>query len=227
MNSLSRTIKLIGNEAVQKLKNCNTLVVGVGGVGGLACELLCRSGIENFTVVDNDIVDITNINRQIIATFNTVGQLKVKAMSDRLLSINDKANIRAMPIVFNEQSVSQVFDRSYDFVVDAIDSVKDKCTLIKFCVNNNIKIISSMGSGNRFDIPSFKIVDLSKTKDDGLAKAVRTRLRKDNIIHTPCVCASTSAVSSDGEIGSIAYYPSAASTVIAAYVINSILSCLN
>lgn len=223
-NSLSRTVKLIGDKAVEKLISSNILVVGVGGVGGLACELLCRSGIGSMTIVDNDIIELSNLNRQLAATLNTLGQLKVNALSDRLLSINDKLNIRALPILFNEDSIPQVFDRHYDFVVDAIDSVNDKCTLIKYCFNNNINIISSMGSGNRFDIPSFQIMDLAKTHDDGLAKAVRTRLRHDNIIHSPCVCASTKAVSSNGEIGSIAYYPSASSCVLSAYVINKLIA---
>ena len=224
MNDFSqRTVALIGAEGYQKLKNSVILLVGTGGVGGYAAEFLVRAGVGDITVVDGDDVEPSNLNRQIIATADTVGMPKVEALKSRLLSINSGLKITALKRRFCSGNADEIFSREFDFVVDAIDSVKDKVSLISAAKSRGVPIVSAMGAGNRYDIPSFAVKDIYSTSGDGLARVMRKKLREAGVDSLPCVCAQSAPVAADGVIGSISYYPAVCAGVIAAYVINKLL----
>ncbi len=175
MNKFSRVIALIGEDKLNALKNSNVLVVGVGGVGGVACEALVRSGIGKITIIDNDVVSETNINRQIIANTKTIGLKKVDIMRDRLLDINPDCSITALSMYYNIDT--QIDFSCFDYVIDCIDSMKSKVHLVKTCLDNKINIISSMGTGNKLDPRKLEISKLSKTSYCPLAKILRKELK--------------------------------------------------
>lgn len=224
-NWKKRTELLVGEKGLNKLDNSSVCVFGIGGVGGYVCEMLVRAGIENITLVDFDKVDETNINRQIIATTLTIGKNKCDVMQERLKSINQNVVVDAKNVLFSEETINFCFDKHYDFVVDAIDMVKNKTLLISYCINNNIPIISAMGAGNRIGIPKFEIGDIFKTYNDGLAKVMRKNLKSLGI--NKHICAYTTELASSNknttEIGSISYYPAMCGCVISAYVVNELL----
>ena len=223
-----RTKLLIGDNGLQTLQNSNILVVGIGGVGGYAVEVLTRSGVGNFTIVDGDNVDITNINRQIIATHSTVGKPKVDVFAERMKDINPNVNVRALNLRFNSDSVHLVFDRQYDYVIDAIDSVQDKLLLIKTVREKGINIISAMGAGNKIEMNDFAVVDIYKTQNDKLAKKMRKLLKDNGITHLDTVTNNAMPMQIDGNvIGSIAYMPSLAGIKLGGYVINKLLNNKN
>lgn len=222
MSYFDRTELLIGSLGIEKLNKANIILFGCGGVGGYVAEMLVRSGVGNLTIVDFDKVDITNINRQIIALNSTIGQYKVDVLKNRLLDINPNCNI----VAINKRYTADcdLLDKSYNYIIDAIDSVSDKVALIKQAHDLNIKIISAMGAGNRLDIPKFEVADISKTYNDGLAKVVRKKLRDLGITKHNVVFTSSLKVEHDGTtIGSIAYYPAMCGCVLASYVINDII----
>jgi len=180
-NWLNRTENLIGNDALTKLQSSNVAVIGIGGVGSFCAEALARSGINDITLIDNDIVDITNINRQLIADTTTIGMSKVEVMKERILKINPNATVTAHQTFLNEENVSTLIFNKYDFVVDCIDNINSKIALIEYCHNENINIISSMGTGNKLDPTKFEIANISKTSVCPLAKIIRKKLREKNI----------------------------------------------
>ncbi len=181
MEELSRTIMLLGEENVEKLKNKKILVFGVGGVGGYTCEALARTGVGRIDIVDNDTVSLSNINRQIIALHSTVGQKKVDVMKSRMLDINPSIVVNAFDTFYTPE-VSEKFDfTKYDYVIDAIDTVAGKIDLAEKCDALNVPIISSMGAGNKLDPCAFKVADIYKTSVCPLAKAVRTALKKKGV----------------------------------------------
>lgn len=219
-----RTKLLIGDSNLQKLQNSNILVVGVGGVGGNALEVLTRSGVGNFTIVDGDKVDITNINRQIIATHSTIGRAKVDVFKERMLDINPNINVRALNIRFNQDSVNMIFDRHYDYVIDAIDSVKDKLLLIATAKDKNLNIISAMGAGNKIEMTDFEIVDIFKTQNDKLAKKMRKLLKDSGIKKLDTVTNNAIPLQIEGNtIGSIAYMPPLAGIKLGGYVVQQLI----
>lgn len=219
----SRTQILIGQHSVDKLTCANILIVGVGGVGGYALEILARCGIGNLTIVDGDCIDSSNINRQIIALNSTVGLPKVEVFKERLLDINPNINIQAKFMRFNEETLEEIFHAKYDYVIDAIDSIQDKLLLIKTCKERGIDIISAMGAGNRYGLCDYKIMDIYKTSNDGLAKKMRKLLRDNNIKNLDVVATDLSAMKIDGTVGSIAYMPALAGVKLASFVINRII----
>lgn len=218
-----RTKILLGQSTVDKLSTLNILVVGVGGVGGYALEILTRCGIGNITIVDGDCIDITNINRQIIALHSTVGLPKVQVFKDRLLDINADLNLDCKYMRFNESTLDEIFHNKYDYVIDAIDSVQDKLLLIKTCCERNINIISAMGAGNRYEMCDYKIMDIYKTSNDGLAKKMRKLLKDNGIKSLDVVATDSKALKIDGAVGSIAYMPALAGIKLASYVINKLI----
>ncbi len=223
-NIFDRTKLLIGDDGLIKLQNCNVLVVGIGGVGGYAVEILTRSGIGNFTIVDGDAVDITNINRQIIATHSTIGKPKVQVMADRMKDINPNVNVRALNLRFNSGSADLIFDRYYDYVIDAIDSVSDKLLLILTAKNKNLNIISAMGAGNRVQLSDFVVIDIFKTQNDKLAKKMRKLLKDNGVTRLDTVTSNTLPLQTDSNvIGSIAYMPPLAGIKLGGYVVNKLL----
>lgn len=182
-----RTAMLIGENAVNKLKNSSVCVFGVGGVGGYCVEALARAGVGKITVVDNDKIAVSNINRQIIATFSSVGELKADAMKKRLLDINPEIEVTALPDFFSADTADNYDFSAFDYVVDAIDTVSAKLLLAEKCNAANVKLISAMGAGNKLDPTAFKVADVSKTSVCPLAKVMRRELKKRGIYHLKVV----------------------------------------
>ena len=180
-HSLSRTELLIGTEGLDKLKNSKVIVFGVGGVGSFTVEALTRAGVGELILVDNDTVCISNLNRQIHATYNTVDKVKVEVMKERILTINKNCNVITKEVFVTEDNIPEIIPADIDYVVDAIDTVSSKLALAEYCYKNGIRIMSSMGTGNKLDPTQFKVADVFKTKVCPLAKVMRYELRKRGV----------------------------------------------
>lgn len=214
---------MLGKDKIESFKNKVILVAGIGGVGGTALEALVRSGFDTFILIDFDTVDVSNLNRQILYTFEDIGKLKVEAAKKRILSLNSSAKVE----VIDTKIISGFFDNvteKVDFIVDAIDYVPGKLELYKFALNNNIPFISSLGMGNRIDPSKVKITKLNKTEGDPLARKIRYEckvngfdLSKINVVFSNEV----PLIKSD-KPGSMMMVPSAAGLLIAQYVIENI-----
>ncbi|MBO5338296.1 MAG: tRNA threonylcarbamoyladenosine dehydratase [Clostridia bacterium] len=178
MEELSRTIALLGEENVEKLKNKKVIVFGIGGVGGHTVDALARTGVGEIDIVDSDVVSLSNINRQIIALHSTVGQKKVDAMKARINDINESIVVNTYDCFVTPDNINKFDLAKYDYVIDAIDTVSSKVALAAICDEKNIPIISSMGAGNKLNPCAFKVADIYKTSVCPLAKAVRTQLKK-------------------------------------------------
>ncbi len=175
----SRTVSLIGNEGAAALACARVLVVGVGGVGGYTVEMLARSGVGHLTIVDADTVAESNLNRQLIAIRPTIGKSKVELFRERIKNINPECVVTAMETFLEPESVEGIVGEGhFDMVIDAIDTVAPKVALIAWCMRHNIPVISSMGAGGRIDAAKVMMTDLWSTREDGLARAVRQRLKK-------------------------------------------------
>ena len=172
-----REAMLIGNEALARLATKRVALFGLGGVGSYAAEALARSGIGHLVLVDHDTVSVSNINRQLMATTKTVGQPKVEVLKERLLSINPSADIKALQKVFNEETAAEFELDSYDYIIDAIDSLKDKALLILMATRTNAKFFSSMGAALKLDPTRIKITEFWKVKGDPLARALRKKFK--------------------------------------------------
>lgn len=183
----SRTAMMLGEDGYLRLCGARVAVFGVGGVGGYAVEALARAGIGALDLVDSDVVSESNINRQIIATRATVGMYKTEAAKNRILDINPACKVTCHNIFFSEEVANNFDFSSYDYIVDAIDSTKQKVELIALAHKSRVKIISAMGAGNKLDPTRFKVADISKTTVCPLAKATRTQLRHKGINHTKVV----------------------------------------
>ena len=223
-----RLLKLITNEDLNKIKNTNVLLVGVGGVGGYALEALVRCGIENITIVDSDNVEISNLNRQIISLQSNIGKPKVEVAATRVKDINPNINITTIKEFITKDNIDILFNNNYDYIIDACDTVTTKVLLIQEANKRNINIISCMGTGNRFDPSKVKIIDISKTNNDPLAKIMRKLLRDNNIKHQKVVFSDELPIkTSDRTPGSTSLVPSVAGIYAASYVINDILQNKN
>lgn len=181
LTQFSRTELLFGKEAMDKLAGSKVAVFGIGGVGGYVCEALVRSGVGAFDLIDDDKVCLTNLNRQIIATRSTVGKYKTDVMRDRMLDINPNVEVEVHKCFFLPENADDFPWDSYDYVVDAVDTVTAKIALVMKCKEKNIPIISSMGAGNKLDGSQFKVADIYKTKVCPLAKVVRRELKKRGV----------------------------------------------
>ena len=170
---------LLGSETMERIAQKRVIIFGVGGVGSWCAESLVRSGISRLTIVDSDRVSVTNINRQLMATTKTVGQVKVDTLKERLLSINPKAEITALQQVFSEETAESFQLDTYDYIIDAIDSLKDKATLILLACQQHAKLFSSMGAALKLDPTRIKVTEFWKVKGDPLARALRNRFKKD------------------------------------------------
>ena len=231
-DALSRTELLLGEAAMQKLADAHVIIFGIGGVGGYALEALVRSGVGKITAVDADTVSVSNINRQIIATAKTVGKLKVDAARERASEINPDIEFTAIPIFYSDENASDINLEDYNYVIDAIDTVKSKISLIVNATKKNVPIISSMGAGNKLDPTLFKVSDIYKTSVCPLARVMRTELKKKGIKKLKCVYSEeppTKAIASDGNApktrhapGSIATIPSVVGLILASEVINDL-----
>ena len=180
LNQFSRTELLIGKEGIEKLQNAKVAVFGIGGVGSYVVEGLVRAGIKNFILVDNDEVSLTNLNRQIIATFETIGKPKVEVSKNRILEINPNAKVEIYQEFFMPES-KDIIDNTVSYIVDSVDTVTAKIELVLRAEKLNIPIISSMGTGNKLDPTKFEVTDIYKTQSCPLAKVMRKELRARGI----------------------------------------------
>ncbi|MGN0221634.1 MAG: ThiF family adenylyltransferase [Prevotella sp.] len=182
MEWLSRTTALLGEPAIEKLRNSKVALFGVGGVGGYALEILARSGVGNIDLFDNDVISTSNINRQIIALHHNVGQKKVEAAKERVLDINPECNINAYPLFYQPANADETDLSTYDYVIDCIDTMSAKIELIKRCHSLHVPILCSMGAANKMEPTSFKVADINHTKYDPLARVIRKKLKE---LHIP------------------------------------------
>lgn len=227
-----RTELAIGQENLEKLKNSHIIVFGLGGVGGGAVEALVRSGIGELSLVDFDTVDITNLNRQIIATQSTIGKPKALCMKERALSINPEIKINIYIEKFLKENSDLFFkDKKYDYVIDAIDLITAKLDLIELCYKQKIPIISSMGTGNKLDPTQFEIADINKTSVCPMAKVIRKELKKRNVKKLKVVFSKEcpkKPVNESGSrekkhnVGSVAFVPPVVGMILASQVIKDI-----
>lgn len=232
-NWLSRTEGLIGTKAINILKNSHVTIFGCGGVGSFVIEGLVRSGVGSINIVDNDVIDVSNINRQIMADFTVVGMPKVEVEKERLLKINPELNINVFQDFVDNSNVSQFIKKDQnnytDYIVDAIDTISSKLSIIKYAKNNNIPIISSMGTGNKLDPTKFEICDISKTCVCPLAKVIRKELRKNGINNLKVLYSSETPNKSSicgipvSTPCSISFVPSVAGLIISGEVIKDLI----
>jgi tRNA A37 threonylcarbamoyladenosine dehydratase len=181
LHQFSRTELAIGPEGLELLRGSTVAVLGIGGVGGIAAEALARSGIGRIVLIDKDVVDITNINRQIHALTTTVGQPKADLMRDRIKLINPECDVISLRMFYTEETYEELFKYQLDYVIDASDTISYKIHLIKQCLERGIPIISSMGAANKTDPTRFQVADISKTTVDPIARVIRKKLRNEGI----------------------------------------------
>lgn len=242
LHQFSRNELAIGKEGLAKMKGSTVAVLGIGGVGSFAAEALARSGVGRLLLVDKDNIDITNINRQVIALLSTVGQPKADLMKERIKDINPDCEVIALKMFYTEETYEQFFSYGLDFVIDASDTIIYKIHLMKECLQRKIPMISSMGAANKLDPTRFQIADISKTHTDPLAKVIRARLRKEGIYKgIPVVFSDESPIviredvlkevgNDQSEIrkaqmppSSNAFVPSVAGLIAASYVVRELL----
>lgn len=220
-----RTELVIGKNNLEKLKRANICICGIGGVGSYTLEALARIGVGSITIIDKDNVDVTNINRQLIANVNNVGNPKVEEAKKRINSINPEIQITTIKDFIDSNNVEQYITDVYDYVVDAIDNVESKIAIIKICKQKNIRIMSSMGMANRLDPLKIQVADIEKTEVCPLAKLVRKRLRDEDITKVKVVFSTENAVKTQvKELGSVSYVPSTAGLIIASEVVKDLIN---
>lgn len=232
----SRTQRIIGDEALERLAKSRVAVFGVGGVGGYVCEALVRSGVGKFDLIDNDQVALSNLNRQIIALHSTIGKYKVDVMKERMLDINPEVEVNTYRCFFLPENADDFPFEQYDYVVDAVDTVTAKIELVMKCKEANVPIICSMGAGNKLDGSLFRVADIYKTNVCPLAKVMRRELKKRGIKKCKVVYSEEVPIkpledhdSKDENLskkraipGSIAFVPSAAGLVLAGEVVRDL-----
>ncbi len=229
----SRTEMLIGSAALEKLQNSKAAVFGIGGVGGFAAEALARAGIGHFELIDNDVVSITNLNRQIIALHSTIGRPKTEVMAERIKDINPEADVSVRNCFFLPENADEFDFSSYDYVVDAVDTVTAKLAIISQAKKAGVPVISSMGTGNKLSPAMLEVSDISKTSVCPLAKVMRYELKKRGIKDVKVVYSKENPIkprfeaSDSGERravpGSVSFVPSAAGLIIASEVIKDLI----
>ena len=212
--NLERLESLVGSTNLEKIKSLNILIVGIGGVGGYTLESLVRCGVENITIVDFDKVESSNLNRQIISSLTNIGKLKVEVAKERYSNINNKLNLKCLPIFLNKDNINKINIEEYDYVVDACDSVNTKVLLMQECILKNIKIISSMGTAKKMDATKLSITSLDKTNYDKLAKKLRTLVDKK----------IQKQVKDIKVLGSNSFVPATSGLLITNYIINDVIN---
>ena len=224
----SRTIGLIGEENIEKIFNSKVAIFGIGGVGGYCAEALARSGIGHIDIVDNDIIAESNLNRQIVALKSTIGKYKVDVMKARIHDINPKAVVNAYKIFYLPENADEFDLSSYDYVIDAIDTVSAKLELIERAKMAGSPVISSMGAGNKLNPAAFQVADIEATSVCPLAKVMRKELKKRGIAGVKVVYSKETAIKQNGEEraapSSNAFVPAVCGLIIAGEVFNDIIS---
>lgn len=236
MEQFLREAMFYGPDAVALLSRKHVMVLGIGGVGSYCVEALARAGIGRLTLVDSDIVGLTNLNRQLCALHSTLGQYKSDVMAARILDINPQCNVTSMPVLYTEPDKEQFFDLKPDYIVDAIDTVSCKLSLIETAVQRNIPILSAMGTGNRQDPARFRICDIAETSGCSLARIVRKELRNRGIRHHMVLFSDEPAVTPlpldapppgrRSVPASLSWVPPCAGLMLAGYVIRDLIGAL-
>ena len=226
-NQFSRTELLIGSQAMERLAGSRVAVFGIGGVGGFVCEALVRSGVGSFDLIDSDIVSITNLNRQIIATRKTMGRDKVEVMKERILEINPEARVTTRKCFFLPENAQDIPFDEYDYIVDAMDTVTAKIELIMRAREKGISIISSMGTGNKLDPSAFRITDLFKTNVCPLARVMRREMKKRGVKKLKVLYSEEKPIPryiDQSTPGSISFVPAVAGLMIGGEVIKDLIA---
>ncbi|MDO5569041.1 MAG: ThiF family adenylyltransferase [bacterium] len=223
MSKFDKFINLVSSTNYELLKTKKIMVIGLGGVGGYVVEALVRCGIENIVLVDCDVIEATNINRQIIALSSTIGMRKTTAFYQRIKDINDECNVLLINDFIDKDNIN-IIDKSVDYVVDAIDSIDSKKAIIRHCLKEKIKFISCMGMGNKLDPSMIEITDIRKTSYDKIAKIIRKMVKEENIKQKIMVVSSKEQpISSNNQLNSCSFVPSVAGLMCASYIINDII----
>ena len=228
MNQFERLELLIGNK-INDIKTKNVLVIGLGGVGSYAVEALIRSGISNITIVDSDTIDISNLNRQLMTYHTNIGNYKTDEMEKRILAINPNCNVKKITKFITLDNINNLFDTDFDYIVDACDTITIKLELIRISKRKNIKLISSMGTGNKMDPSKLKIIDIRKTNYDKIAKIVRKMVKDEKIKGKVMVVCSDEEgyVKVKNTIPSNSFVPATAGLLCASFIINDIVGDKN
>lgn len=225
MDELSRLELLIGNENINKIKNTTVLIIGLGGVGSFALESLVRNGIGKIIIVDNDIIDITNLNRQLMSLQSNIGKYKTEVWKSRILNINPNCVVKKITEFINKDNINELFQENIDYIVDACDTIEVKKELIRQSKKRQIKLISAMGTGNKMDPSRLKIMDIRKTSYDPIAAILRKMVRDEKIKgDVMVVCSDEQRIKLETTtIGSNCLVPSVAGILCASYIINDIM----
>lgn len=235
MNQFSRSELLLGKDVMNKLSNMKVLIFGIGGVGSYVCEALVRSGVNNFVLVDSDVISLTNVNRQIHATLKTVGRSKVEVMKERMLEINPECNIEVFEEFYLPDNHSDIITDDVSYIVDAIDTVSAKIDIIVEAYKRNIPIISAMGAGNKLDPTRFEVTDINKTSVCPLAKVMRRELKNRGVKHLKVVYSKEEPIKIEDyscceeELdkkrvpGSLSFVPSCMGLIIASEIVKDIM----
>lgn len=231
----ARTEMLVGSTALERLAGASVAVFGIGGVGSYAVEALARAGVGSLTLVDHDVIDVTNINRQIHALTETVGAAKTETMARRIRSINSACAVREIRAFYQPEAAEQFFPEPYDYVLDAVDTVTAKIDLAVQCHRRGIPLIASMGAANKLDPALFEVIDIYRTSGDPLARILRKKLKERGIPHlrvvcsrerprTPAIGEEQPAAGRNSVPASISFVPSAAGLIMAGAVIRDLLN---
>ncbi len=225
MQFLDRFRLMIGDKNIGKIVKTRIIIFGVGGVGSAVAQFLVRSGVSYLDIVDFDRIDVTNINRQLVAFQSNIGMMKVDEMKRQLLDINPNLSIETFPFKLDGDTISKINFSNYDIIIDCIDDLKAKKLLIKSAHEHKIYILSCMGAGNRFkDFPKFEIDDIHKTSYDPIAKIIRKFCTQEGINHLDVCYTKQKAMKIDCKtIGSVVYYPISMATVVSTKIINKII----
>lgn len=217
-----RTSLLIGEDKLNKIRNLNILVLGVGGVGGYSIETLVRSGVENITLVDYDTIDITNLNRQLISNNNNIGKYKVEEFKKRILSINNNVKVNTIKDKISKDNINILFEDNYDYIIDACDTIEVKKELIKICKEKDINLITVCGMGKKLDPSKVKVCDIRDTSYDPIAKILRKYVKEEKIKgKVVCISSIEQPINNDKNItSSMMMVPSVAGILAASYIIN-------
>lgn len=217
-------LELLVGEKISKIKNLKVLIIGVGGVGGYAAESLARCGVSSITIVDYDRIDITNINRQIIALHSTIGKKKVDVLLERIKDINPNCQVKTYDLFIDSSNIQLIFDADYDYILDCCDTIKSKELIIREAVKRKIKIISSMGAGFKLDPSKISIAKLKNTSYDKIASILRKNLKdQKECLEIPVVYSTESVFKHEKIIGSNSFIPSMFGLFMTSYIINDIV----
>jgi len=218
-----RVINLIGEDKFNLLQNKKVLIVGLGGVGGYALETLVRSGIKHIDIIDFDKIDISNLNRQIITNQNNIGELKVEEAKKRALNINPEIEIEIYNLFLDINNINEILSNNYEYIIDACDSIDTKLELIKYAINNNIKLISCMGTAKKIDPTKLSITTLDKTSYDPLARKLRKKVKEEKINKIIYVVSSSERALESENLGTLMMVPATAGILCAKFVIDDII----